>query len=73
MNVSSPVWNMCMCVYLGVFELKLQYFGISADTIVDKAMRDLDWTPKYNMLDGLKDSYEKDFKIKKVPLPLTEV
>ena len=56
-----------------MFELKLPYFGISADTIVDKAMRDLDWTPKYNMLDGLKDSYEKDFKIKKVPLPLTEV
>jgi hypothetical protein len=53
-------------VYLGVFELKLPYFGISVDTIVDKAMRDLDWTPKYNMLDGLKDSYEKDFKIKKV-------
>jgi len=29
-------------------------------------MKDLDWTPKYNMLDGLKDSYLNDFKIKKV-------
>jgi len=28
-------------------------------------MKDLDWKPKYNMLDGLKDSYEYDFKIKK--------
>ena len=36
--------------------------------VVDKAMRDLDWAPKYNMLDGLKDSYNNDFKIKKVPL-----
>jgi hypothetical protein len=33
---------------------------------VDKAMRDLDWKPKYSMLDGLKDSYINDFKIKKV-------
>lgn len=31
-------------------------------------MRDLDWAPKFNMLDGLKDSYENDFKIKKVIL-----
>lgn len=28
-------------------------------------MKDLDWKPKYNMLDGLKDSYENDFKKKK--------
>ena len=29
-------------------------------------MRDLDWSPKYNMLAGLKDSYTNDFKLKKV-------
>lgn len=28
-------------------------------------MTDLAWAPKYNMLDGLKDSFENDFKIKK--------
>jgi nucleoside-diphosphate-sugar epimerase len=31
---------------------------------VDKAMTDLDWTPKYTMLAGLTDSYENDFKVK---------
>lgn len=29
-------------------------------------MRDLDWKPKYSLLEGLKDSYENDFKLKKV-------
>ncbi len=32
---------------------------------VDKAMRDLEWAPKYSMLDGLKDSYSNDFVHKK--------
>ena len=27
-------------------------------------MNDLDWKPKYNMLNGLIDSYENDFKLK---------
>lgn len=27
-------------------------------------MVDLEWTPKYNMLDGLRDSYDFDFKLK---------
>ena len=43
------------------FPMREQHFFCS----VDKAMRDLDWKPKYNMLDGLKDSYEHDFKKKK--------
>ena len=29
-------------------------------------MRDLDWAPKFSMLEGLKDSYVNDFKLKKV-------
>ena len=32
---------------------------------VDEAMKDLDWAPKYNMIDGLKDSYVNDFALKK--------
>ena len=36
-----------------------------AYTLVDKAMSELDWAPKYSMLEGLKDSYENDFKLKK--------
>lgn len=43
------------------FPMRGQHFFCS----VDKAMRDLDWAPKFNMLDGLKDSYNNDFKIKK--------
>mmetsp|Transcript_10240 Transcript_10240/g.14067 ORF Transcript_10240/g.14067 Transcript_10240/m.14067 type:complete len:373 (+) Transcript_10240:9059-10177(+) len=43
------------------FPMRGQHFFCS----VDKAMRDLDWAPKFNMLDGLKDSYLNDFKIKK--------
>jgi hypothetical protein len=30
-------------------------------TSVEKAMRDLDWKPEFDMLNGLKDSYAKDF------------
>lgn len=43
------------------FPMREQHFFCS----IDKAMKDLDWKPKYNMLDGLKDSYVNDFKIKK--------
>jgi len=43
------------------FPMREQHFFCS----IDKAMKDLDWKPKYNMLDGLKDSYINDFKIKK--------
>lgn len=39
------------------FPMRDQHFFTS----VDKAMADLDWKPKYSLLDGLKDSYEKDF------------
>merc|ERR1712023_445547 len=31
---------------------------------IDNACRDLDWTPKYNLADGLKDSYEFDYKLR---------
>lgn len=34
--------------------------------VVDKAVHDLDWQPKYSLFEGLKDSYENDFKLKKV-------
>ena len=30
-------------------------------TSIDKAVADLDWAPKYGLVDGLKDSYDKDF------------
>jgi len=43
------------------FPMREQHFFCS----VEKAMRDLDWAPKYSMLQGLKDSYENDFKHKK--------
>lgn len=26
---------------------------------IDKAVADLNWTPKFSLIDGLKDSYEK--------------
>lgn len=42
------------------FPMRAQHFFCG----VDKAIHDLDWTPKYNMLAGLKDSYETDFKVK---------
>ncbi|CAN0494521.1 unnamed protein product [Ectocarpus sp. 12 AP-2014] len=31
----------------------------------EKAMTDLDWSPEYNTVDGLRDSYENDFVHKK--------
>jgi len=43
------------------FPMREQHFFCS----VEKAMRDLDWKPQYSMAQGLKDSYENDFKIKK--------
>jgi nucleoside-diphosphate-sugar epimerase len=43
------------------FPMREQHFFAS----VAKAMRDLEWAPKYHLLDGLKDSYENDFKLKK--------
>lgn len=42
------------------FPMREQHFFCS----VDKAMSDLDWTPKYNLAAGLKDSYENDFKLR---------
>lgn len=44
------------------FPMREQHFFCS----VDKAMSDLEWAPKYSMLDGLEDSYLNDFKHKKV-------
>ena len=43
------------------FPMREQHFFCS----VKDAMTDLDWQPKFNMMDGLKDAYEKDFKVKK--------
>lgn len=43
------------------FPMREQHFFCG----VENAMVDLDWAPKYNMLAGLKDSYENDFKLKK--------
>lgn len=42
------------------FPMREQHFFCS----IDQAMKDLDWAPKYNMLDGLKDSYHNDFKVR---------
>ncbi len=44
------------------FPMREQHFFCS----IDKAIKDLDWTPAYSLLNGLKDSYENDFKAKKV-------
>lgn len=43
------------------FPMREQHFFCS----VDRATKDLDWEPKYDMLAGLKDAYENDFKLKK--------
>ncbi len=43
------------------FPMREQHFFCS----VDEAMKDLEWTPKYNLAEGLKDSYENDFVSKK--------
>lgn len=37
------------------FPMRDQHFFVA----VDKAMSDLSWKPKFSLLDGLKDSYEK--------------
>lgn len=43
---------------------------------IDKAQALLGWTPKYSLLDGLKDSYDKDFgrgqfrKVRQGPVPV---
>lgn len=39
------------------FPFRDQHFFAS----VDKAMRELDWAPEFGLVDGLRDSYEKDF------------
>ncbi|KAK9811798.1 hypothetical protein WJX72_010267 [[Myrmecia] bisecta] len=39
------------------FPMRDQHFFAS----VDKAQADLDWTPEFSLVDGLRDSYEKDF------------
>ncbi len=39
------------------FPMRDQHFFAS----VEKAKVELDWTPKFGLLDGLKDSYQKDF------------
>lgn len=43
------------------FPMRPQHFWTSCA----KAMKDLDWAPKYSTAEGLKDSYENDFKHKK--------
>ncbi|CAM9310708.1 unnamed protein product [Phaeothamnion confervicola] len=43
------------------FPMRPQHFFTS----VDKAMLDLDWEPKYGTLEGLQDSYNHDFVLKK--------
>lgn len=39
------------------FPMRDQHFFAS----VDKAMAELDWKPQFGLVDGLKDSYTKDF------------
>lgn len=39
------------------FPLRDQHFFAS----IDKAVTELGWTPEFSLLDGLKDSYDKDF------------
>lgn len=43
------------------FPMREQHFFCG----VENAMRDLDWKPQFDMVKGLKDSYENDFKLKK--------
>jgi nucleoside-diphosphate-sugar epimerase len=45
------------CRVLQAFPMRDQHFFAS----VDKAMADLDWKPEFGLVDGLKDSYDKDF------------
>jgi len=39
------------------FPMRDQHFFAS----VDKAMADLDWQPEFGLVEGLRDSYQKDF------------
>jgi nucleoside-diphosphate-sugar epimerase len=39
------------------FPMRDQHFFAS----IDKAQRELGWTPRFGLVDGLKDSYDKDF------------
>lgn len=39
------------------FPLRDQHFFTSSE----KAMKDLGWTPQFDLVEGLKDSYDKDF------------
>lgn len=42
---------------LQAFPMRDQHFYAS----IDKAQALLNWTPKYGLVEGLKDSYDKDF------------
>ena len=42
---------------LKAFPMRDQHFFTS----VDKAMAELDWVPEFGLVDGLRDSYQKDF------------
>jgi hypothetical protein len=44
-------------VVLQAFPMRDQHFYAS----IDKAQALLGWTPKYGLVEGLKDSYDKDF------------
>lgn len=55
--------NLCLCLAvpwlscLQAFPMRDQHFYAS----IDKAQALLGWSPKYGLVDGLKDSYDKDF------------
>ncbi len=42
------------------FPIRLNHY----QTSISKIKKDLDWEPKYNLFDGLKNSFENDFKFK---------
>ena len=44
------------------FPMREQHFFCS----VDKAIKDLNWSPRFSLLEGLKDSYNNDFLKKKI-------
>tara|TARA_Y100000589_G_scaffold184855_1_gene175150 strand:- start:5098 stop:6018 length:921 start_codon:yes stop_codon:yes gene_type:complete len=43
-----------------IFPIRLTHY----QTSISKVKRDLEWQPKYNLLNGLKNSFENDFKFK---------
>lgn len=43
------------------FPMREQHFFCA----IDKAVKDLDWYPRYNLHHGLRDAYEHDFLVKK--------